>query len=134
MNKSAEYKAYENDETGELDEPDWLDELDYDLVRDKPASDDMEFELIGRLMVVSLAYGLTGSAFLIMLTNLSIKVFKKFNNVGYSIVYASLFLKLVFVSGFILATKNEIPNQIMFAVAILGGIMYSTVNVILKLK
>jgi hypothetical protein len=42
----AEYKAYENDETGELDEPDWLDELDYDLVRDKPASDDMEFELI----------------------------------------------------------------------------------------
>ena len=85
-------------------------------------------------MVVSLAYGLTGSAFLIMLTNLSIKVFKKFNNVGYSIVYASLFLKLVFVSGFILAIKNEIPNQIMFAVAILGGIMYSTVNVILKLK
>ena len=85
-------------------------------------------------MVISLAYGLTGSAFLIMLTNLSIKVFKKFNNIGYSIVYASLFLKLVFVSGFILATKNEIPNQIIFAVAILGGIMYSTVNVILKVK
>jgi hypothetical protein len=85
-------------------------------------------------MVVSLAYGLTGSAFLVMLTNLSIKVFKKFSNVGYSIIYASLFLKLVFVSGFVLATKNEIPNQIMFAVAILGGIMYSTVNVILKLK
>ena len=85
-------------------------------------------------MVISLAYGLTGSAFLIMLTNLSIKVFKKFNNIGYSIVYASLFLKLVFVSGFILATKNEIPNQIIFAVTILGGIMYSTVNVILKVK
>ncbi len=71
---------------------------------------------------------------LIRLTNLKIKVIKKYNNIGYSIVYASLFLKLVFVSGFILATKNEIPNQIMFAVAILGGIMYSTVNVILKLK
>jgi len=41
-----EWKAYENDETGEIDEPDWLDELDYDLVRDKPASDDTEFELI----------------------------------------------------------------------------------------
>ena len=85
-------------------------------------------------MVVSLAYGLTGSAFLVMLTNLSIKVFKKFSNVGYSIIYASLFFKLVFVSGFVLATKHAIPNQIMFAVAILGGIMYSTVNVILKLK
>ena len=33
-----------------------------------------------------------------------------------------------------LVTKNEIPNQIIFAVVILGGIMYSTVNVILKVK
>ena len=30
----------------DVDEPEWLYELDYDLVRDKPASDDMEFELI----------------------------------------------------------------------------------------
>ena len=79
-------------------------------------------------------YGATGSIFLVTLTNLLIKIFKKFNNVGYSIIYASLFLKLIFLSGFILATKNEIPNQIMFAVAILVGILYSTVNVILKLK
>ena len=85
-------------------------------------------------MVVSLAYGLIGSAFLVVLTNLLIKLFKKFNNIGYSIIYASLFLKLVFVSGFVLATKHAIPNQIIFAVAILGGIMYSTVNVILKVK
>ena len=42
----AEWKAYENDETGEIDEPDWLYDLDYDLVRDKPASDECEFELI----------------------------------------------------------------------------------------
>jgi len=85
-------------------------------------------------MVVSLAYGLAGSSFLVVLTNLLMKVFKKFNNIGYSIIYASLFLKLIFLSGFVLVTKNEIPNQIIFAVVILGGIMYSTVNVILKLK
>lgn len=46
--QTAEYKAYldalEKDE--DVDEPDWLYELDYDLVRDKPASDDIEFELI----------------------------------------------------------------------------------------
>ena len=30
----------------DVDEPEWLYELDYDLVRDKPASDDIEFELI----------------------------------------------------------------------------------------
>jgi hypothetical protein len=85
-------------------------------------------------MVISLAYGLAGSIFLVVLTNLLIKLFKKFNNIGYSIVYASLFLKLIFLSGFVLVTRGEIPNQIIFAVAILGGIMYSTVNVILKLK
>ncbi len=85
-------------------------------------------------MVISLAYGLAGSTFLVVLTNLLMKLFKKFNNIGYSIVYASLFLKLIFLSGFVLVTRGEIPNQIIFAVAILGGIMYSTVNVILKLK
>jgi len=85
-------------------------------------------------MIISLAYGLAGSTFLVVLTNLLVKVFKKFNNIGYSIVYASLFLKLIFLSGFVLAIRGEIPNQIIFAVAILGGIMYSTVNVILKLK
>ena len=46
--QTAEYKTYldalEKDE--DVDEPDWLYELDYDLVRDKPSSDDMEFELI----------------------------------------------------------------------------------------
>lgn len=44
--QAAEYKAWEDDETGEIEEPEWLWELDYDLVRDKPASDDTEFELI----------------------------------------------------------------------------------------
>jgi len=85
-------------------------------------------------MIISLAYGILASAFLILLTNLLVKLFKKFNDTGYSIVYASLFLKLVFLTGFILATRNEISNQIGFAVVILIGIMYSTVNVILKLK
>lgn len=82
----------------------------------------------------SLTYGLVGCMFLIVLTNLLIKVFKRFDNIGYSIVYASLFLKLVFLTGFVLAIRNEISDQIVFAVTILLGIMYSTVNVILKLK
>jgi|TARA_R110002033_G_scaffold38486_1_gene77876 hypothetical protein len=85
-------------------------------------------------MIISLAYGIVASVFLVLLTNLLVKLFKRFDNIGYSIVYASLFLKLVFLTGFVLATRNEISNQIVFAVTILLGIMYSTVNVILKLK
>ena len=46
--QAAEYKAHldalKKDEL--VHEPDWLYELDYDLVKDKPASDDVEFELI----------------------------------------------------------------------------------------
>jgi hypothetical protein len=85
-------------------------------------------------MIISLVYGLIGSTFLIILTNLLVKLFKKFNSMGYSVIYASLFLKLTFLSVFTLVIKNEIPNQIIFATAILAGIMYSMVNIILKLK
>ncbi len=44
--QAAEYREYEKDETGEIEEPEWLWDLDFDLVRDKPASDDIEYELI----------------------------------------------------------------------------------------
>jgi hypothetical protein len=30
----------------EIEEPDWVHELDFDLVKDKPGNDDYEFELI----------------------------------------------------------------------------------------
>ena len=39
----AEYKKYLN---GEIEEPDWVHELDFDLVKDKPGNDDYELELI----------------------------------------------------------------------------------------
>tara|TARA_B100000497_G_scaffold97562_1_gene109822 strand:+ start:41 stop:241 length:201 start_codon:yes stop_codon:yes gene_type:complete len=41
--QAQEYRDYEE---GKVDEPEWLYELDYDLARDKPASDDIEYELI----------------------------------------------------------------------------------------
>ena len=39
----AEYKKYLNDE---IEEPDWVHELDFELVKDKCGSDDYDFELI----------------------------------------------------------------------------------------
>tara|TARA_R100001509_G_scaffold109471_1_gene65284 strand:+ start:1504 stop:1716 length:213 start_codon:yes stop_codon:yes gene_type:complete len=44
--QEKEYLAWENDETGEIEEPEWLWDLDYDLLRDKPATDDIDFRLI----------------------------------------------------------------------------------------
>ena len=42
----AEFKNFINDESGEVDEPEWVHELDFDLVKDKPGNDDYELELI----------------------------------------------------------------------------------------
>lgn len=44
--QEKEYLAWENDETGEIEEPEWLWDLDYDLLRDKPATDDIVLTLI----------------------------------------------------------------------------------------
>mgnify|MGYP001311705372 FL=1 len=44
--QEKEYLAWENDETGEIEEPEWLWDLDYDLLRDKPATDDIDFRLV----------------------------------------------------------------------------------------
>ncbi len=40
--QAAEWKAYLEDETGEIFEPDWVCDLEYDLVRTKPANSDLE--------------------------------------------------------------------------------------------
>jgi len=42
----VEYKAYQNDETGEIEEPEWVEELEFKLVRDKCPADEYEDELI----------------------------------------------------------------------------------------
>ena len=41
-----DYEEWKKYEEGEIDEPDWVHDLDFDLVRDKCGSDDYDFELI----------------------------------------------------------------------------------------
>ena len=38
----AEWKAFEN---GDVDEPEWVEDIDWELTRDKPGNDDIEYEL-----------------------------------------------------------------------------------------
>ena len=46
--QAQEYRDYETalENEEDVEEPEWLYELDFDLVRDKPASDDCEYTLI----------------------------------------------------------------------------------------
>ena len=39
-------KEYLDYEQGKIDEPEWLWDLDWDLVRDKPANDEVEYSLL----------------------------------------------------------------------------------------
>jgi len=39
--QAEEYRKYEE---GEIDEPDWVYDLEYDLIKDKPGSDEVEYE------------------------------------------------------------------------------------------
>ena len=46
--QAEEYKEYEValQMNGNVEEPEWFEDLDFDLTRDKPGNDDVEYELI----------------------------------------------------------------------------------------
>jgi hypothetical protein len=84
-------------------------------------------------MTNTIIYTAMACLFLIGLSNLLVKVFEKIEGARISLIYISLFSKLVFLSGFTLVVKDQLENKIMYATTILFAIMYSTVNLVLKL-
>jgi cytochrome c oxidase subunit IV len=84
-------------------------------------------------MTNTIIYTAIACLFLIGLSNLLVKVFKKIEGARISLIYISLFSKLVFLSGFTLVVKDQLENKIVYATTILFAIMYSTVNLVLKL-
>jgi len=53
---------------------------------------------------------------------------------GYGIMYRSLFIKMVALSGFTLAVKTYLGDAIIYAAIILISIMFSNVYLIIKIK
>ena len=84
-------------------------------------------------MTDTIIYTSIACLFLIGLSNLLVKVFEKIEGVRISLIYISLFSKLVFLSGFTLVVKDQLENKIVYATTILFAIMYSTINLVLKL-
>ena len=84
-------------------------------------------------MTDTIIYTAIACLFLIGLSNLLVKVFEKIEGARISLIYISLFSKLVFLSGFTLVVKDQLENKIVYATTILFAIMYSTVNLVLKL-
>tara|TARA_B100001093_G_scaffold191886_1_gene184362 strand:- start:741 stop:1013 length:273 start_codon:yes stop_codon:yes gene_type:complete len=84
-------------------------------------------------MTNTIIYTAIACLFLIGLSNLIVKIFEKIEGARISLIYVSLFSKLVFLSGFTLVVKDQLENKILYATTILFAIMYATVNLVLKL-
>jgi hypothetical protein len=84
-------------------------------------------------MTNTIIYTAIACLFLIGLSNLLVKVFEKIEGARISLIYISLFSKLVFLSGFTLVVKDYLDNKIIYATSILFAIIYATINLILKL-
>lgn len=84
-------------------------------------------------MTDTIIYTAIACLFLIGLSNLLVKIFEKIEKARISLIYISLFSKLVFLSGFTLVVKDYLDNKIIYATSILFAIIYATINLILKL-
>ena len=84
-------------------------------------------------MTDTLIYTAIACLFLIGLSNLLVKIFERIEKARISLIYISLFSKLVFLSGFTLVVKDYLDNKIVYATSILFAIIYATINLILKL-
>ena len=84
-------------------------------------------------MIDTIIYTAIACLFLIGLSNLLVKIFERIEGARISLIYISLFSKLVFLSGFTLVVKDYLDNKIIYATSILFAIIYSTINLILKL-
>ena len=84
-------------------------------------------------MTDTIIYTAIACLFLIGLSNLLVKIFEKIESARISLIYISLFSKLVFLSGFTLVVKDYLDNKIIYATSILFAIIYATINLILKL-
>lgn len=82
----------------------------------------------------SIFYALLAVIFLVGLTRLLLLLFTNVKKISGSIAHISLFGKMIFLSAYTLAIKDELQNKIVYATIILFGIIYSTVYIVLKLS
>ena len=83
---------------------------------------------------LSIAYGVCCVLFLILFSKIIGKLFKAFKTHAFVLIYTSLFIKLIVVSTFTVLIKGKLEHKIINGMLLLIGIMYSTVELILKFR
>ena len=85
-------------------------------------------------MIVSAIYGVVAALLVLVITFMIIMLTSRFEKAGYGIMYGSLFIKMIALSGFTLAVKPYLSDAIIYAALILISIMFSNVYLIIKIK
>jgi hypothetical protein len=85
-------------------------------------------------MIASAIYGVVAALLVLVITFMIIMLTSRFEKAGYGIMYGSLFIKMVTLSGFTLAVKPYLSDAIIYATLILISIMFSNVYLIIKIK
>ena len=85
-------------------------------------------------MIASAIYGVVAALLVLVITFMIIMLTSRFEKAGYGIMYGSLFIKMIALSGFTLAVKPYLSDAIIYAALILISIMFSNVYLIIKIK
>ena len=85
-------------------------------------------------MIASAIYGVVAALLVLVITFMIIMLTSRFEKAGYGVMYGSLFIKMVALSGFTLAVKPYLSDAIIYAALILISIMFSNVYLIIKIK
>ena len=85
-------------------------------------------------MIASVVYGIIAAVIVLVITFLIVILTSRFAKAGYSIMYGSLFIKMVTLSAFTIAVKPYVSDAIIYATIILISIMLSNVYLIIKIK
>ena len=83
---------------------------------------------------LSISYGVCCILFLILFSKIIGKLFNSFKNYGFALTYTSLFIKIIVISVFTILIKGQLEHKIIYGMLLLIGIMYSTVELILKFR
>ena len=83
---------------------------------------------------LSIAYGFCCILFLILFSKIIGKLFYAFKTHAFALTYISLLIKIIVVSTFTVLIKGQLEHKIIYGMLLLIGIMYSTVELILKFR
>ena len=83
---------------------------------------------------LSISYGVCCILFLILFSKIIGKLFNSFKTHAFALTYISLFIKIIVISVFTILIKGQLEHKIIYGMLLLIGIMYSTVELILKFR